>query len=361
MKNKIFYVIIFFFILNGSQAQSVSDSMLLFFKNHPKTTSFFAIKNNSIFGAYNETAIMPMANMSDLLVAMEFAKQATYKIIDTTERINLKEIVKYYFENTNVDNYEDWLSAMLVQKKIENNTVALIEVAYGMLQYGVMANTEFLMDKLGFDNIKSSLQSYNLKDHEAIMPPIGALALYQNRTNISEKKMLKAINDMGEEEYCKMAFVMHNAIKYDSTFKNKIPKKLTTDKVLQMWSYRLPGGSSKSYATLLQTVLDEKMLDAKYYKMLRIILESSMKNNLISTTYTRFGVKSTSVPTILAHAQFCTAKSGDQIVFVYSCTNLSVMEMGNLKRWQPQFNNDITTNVSVQAKAKLLRTPVAIK
>jgi D-alanyl-D-alanine carboxypeptidase len=360
MKNKIL-LIIFSVVTQMCLAQSVSDSMLLFFKNHPKTTSFFAIKNNAIISAYNETEIMPMANMADLLVAMEFAKQATYKIIDTAERINLKEIVKYYFENANVDAYEDWLSAMLVQKKVDNNKVALIEVCYGMLHYGVMANTEFLMDKLGFDNIKSSLQSYNLKDHEAIMPPVGALALYQNRTNISEKKMLKAINDMGEEEYCKMAFVMHNAIKYDSTFKNKIPKQLTTEKVLQMWSYRLPGGSAKSYATLLQTVLQEKMLDAKYYKMLRVILEAPLKNNNVQNLYDRFGTKNSTTPSVIAKAQFGKLKNGDEVVFVYSCSNLNAKELTSIKNWQALFDNDITTNVIVQNKARLLKTPVAKK
>jgi D-alanyl-D-alanine carboxypeptidase len=329
------------------KAQTAEDSIINFIKAHPSTSSFFAIKNNKVLGNYNENTVMPMANMYQLLVAMEFAKQATYKIIDTAERINLKQVVKYYFENANVDNYEQWLGKMLMQKKVQNNTISLMEICNGMMEFGVLANTEYLMDKIGFDNIKSSIQSYNLKNHDAILPPVGALAMFQNRTNITEKKMLKSIDLLTEEGYCKLSFVMHLAVRNDSTFKAKIPKNFATPKVLETWSDRLPQATTKSYATLLQNIVEEKMLDAKYYKMLRKVLE--LKNNTanINNKWDRYLNFKTNTHKVFANAIFCKAKdSKETVLLVYTCYNLKPNELAQLQLWQSKLNDDflITSN-----------------
>jgi D-alanyl-D-alanine carboxypeptidase len=332
------------------QGQSLADSMLVFFKNHPKTTAVYAIKNNTILAGYNETKVLPLATMSDLLVAMEFSKQAAYKIIDTAERVSLKELVKYYFEDTKIDNYELWLSTMLMQKKVNNNTVSLLDVVHGMLQFGVLANTEYLMDKLGFDNIKSSIQSYNLTDHEAVMPPVGALALYQNRVHTNEKKILKAIDQMDEQAYCKAAFIMHTAIKNDSTFKTKSVLKIKNNALLQMWSERLPQASVKTYANLLQTVLKEKMLDPVYYRMLRVVLEWPMQYAEVSKLFDRFSRKGSVTNTVFSQAQYGIVKGNGEMVLVYTCVDLKPQEMQQVTRWYPDFELKAFTDKAFQAK-----------
>ena len=331
-------------------AQTQADSMFAFFAKHKKTTAIYVIKNNVIAANYNGTDVMPIATMPNLLVAMEFAKQAAYKVIDTTERVNLKEIVKYYIENTKADTYEDWLTQMLVQKKVENNTVALIEIVHGMLQHNSLALSEYLMDKLGFDNIKSTLQSYNLNDHDAIMPWVGALALYQNRTNANEKKMAKAISDMNEEGYCKNAFLMHVAIKNDSMFKTKSFNKQLSDRFLLMWSDRLPQASTRTYATLLETVVKEKMLDAVYYRMLRKIIETPNQKY-----FARYSTNLTTTKNVLAQAQYTVDAKGNETVIVYTCTELKPMELQQIKRWHTDFENEIITTTTFANKLNVAK------
>jgi D-alanyl-D-alanine carboxypeptidase len=358
MKKTLYTFFVLFFAVT-TYAQSVADSMASFFKQNPKTTSIYVIQNEVNVVGWNENETLPIAAMSDLLVAIEFAKQSAYKIIDTAERVPLKAIVKYYFENTNQQEYETWLAAMLTQNKVKDNTVSLMDVAQGMLQYGAQPNTEYLMDKIGFDNIKSSIHSYNLNHHTPIMAPVGALALYQNRVNTSPKKMLKAIDNLSDEEYCKSAFLMHLAIKNDSTFKNKLPKQFLDAKVLTMWSDKLPQASTKNYGQLLQTIVKEKMLDAIFYKMLRKVLEWPMQYSTVTALFDRFSMKGSATINTFSQAQYGKTKDGKEIVLVYTCAALKPAEIQQLTRWHQQFELQVFTNTDfVKKMGTLLKLPI---
>ncbi len=333
--------------------QAVSDSLMKYIQLNPKKCAYFVIKNNSQLAAHNAANIVPIGNASHYLVALEFAKQATYKVIDTAELVPLKDIVKYYLPSTTIDHYDDWFAQLLLQKKIVNNSVTLLQVVHGMLEYDVVANAEYLMDRLGFDNIKSSIQSYNLTGHTSILPPVGAIALFQNRNHTTEKKILKEINNMSEEGYCKLAFMMHNAIKNDSTFKQKMPNKMVTNKVLNKYYNRLPQGSTKAYATLLQTILDEAMLDAKYYKMLRVVLEPNkgMYNSLERiAAYTSYTSNSAT------YVGYSKAYTGNQAISIaLSLYNLTAAELSNIQRWLVPFSIAVRENDIVQKQLQYLK------
>lgn len=353
---KIFFPL-FIFIQQVLCAQTGADSMAAFFKQNAKTSAITIIQNNVNIVGINESKVLPMATTSDLLVAIEFAKHCAYKLIDTAEIVPLKEIVKYYFENTSQKEYEIWLAQMLSQNKVKDNGVSIMEVVHGMLQYGVQANTEYLMDRVGFDNIKSSLQSYNLNDHTAILPPVGSLALYQNRVNANEKKMMKAIDDLDDEAYCKSAFLMHLAIKNDSTFKNKLPKKFLDTKALTMWSDKLPQSSTKTYANLLQTILKEKMLDPVFYKMLRKVLEWPMQFETVNKLYSRFMMKGSNTINTFSQTQFGKTKDGKEIVIVYTCTKLKPQQIQQLTRWHQQFEMELFQNPDFYKKMLIESLP----
>ena len=348
--------ILFFVVINvfATKAQSAADSMLAFFKANPNTTAITVIKNNTLLTNYNGNAILPMAHTANWLVALEYAKQATYNLIDTAERINLKDVVKYYLNNPIQDTYEHWLASMLVQKKIVNNTVSLGQVVQGMIQYSALAYSEYLMDKLGFDNIKSSTKSYNLTNHTVILSPVGALALYQNRTNTSPKKILSAISKMTEEQYCKLAFIMHSAIKNDSTFKDKMPKVPINEASNYMWANKLPQGSTSSYAALLLAILQQQMLDAKYYVMLKAIVEPLLSSNSINKTYSRYAVNNSITTNTIAYSQFVRNET-DSYLIVYFLSKPNANNKAKLLQWQPTFNVSVLHNIAFTLQLKQLK------
>jgi hypothetical protein len=324
--------------------QNNADSMATLFKNNAKNSAIYIIKNDKALMAWNDNETMPIANLSDLLIAIEFGKQATYKLLDSGQRVSLKEVVKYNIENKYQPEYENWLTDLLMQQKITDVTasVSLMDIVKGMHQYGVQANAEYLLDKVGYSNVKSSIVSYNMNGHTTLAMPMGSLALYQNRAKVPEKKMLKAIADLDEDGYAASANLMHLALQADSSFKVKMPTNFITEKVMKLWSNNLPQGTVKSYANLLQTIVKEKMLDAKMYKMLRSVFEPN--GATMPKQYTRYMVKKSTTINTFAQAQYCKTIDGKEAIIVYTLANLTPAQVKQLNKWHTDFDKALIEN-----------------
>ena len=120
---------------------------------------------------------MPLASTVKIIVAIEFAKQAAHNIFNKNEKIPLSELDKYYLPNTDGDAHPKWVGYERKLGNIINDSVRLIDVARGMIIFSSNANTEYLMDMLGFDNVKNNLQLLGLKKHTPIYPLVSSLFL----------------------------------------------------------------------------------------------------------------------------------------------------------------------------------------
>lgn len=335
----------------SSFAQNNADSMLAFFSSHTNTSSIICIKNDTLQVNWNTREVLPMAATSNLLVAYEFAKQAAYKVIDTAEWVPLKDLARYYLPGNKTDQYGDWLGMMVAMKKTDEGRVKLQEIPIGMLQFGSPALAEYLMDRLGFDNIKSNLQSLGITDHSAIVAPVSSLVLFQNRVKTNPKKIKKAIEKMGEEEYCKSAFQMHLAVKNDSLFKNKIGPLTVTREFMRMWSDRLPQSNTLSYGQFLQMVMKEKMFEKNIYQHLRKIMEWPMKFPTVTNLFNRFSMTGSATPFVFSQAQYAVTKNNDSIIVVYTCVDLDEKDYSALARWHQQFELNLFTKPEFMGKA----------
>ena len=193
---------LFFLIISSAFAQSTADSLLNFLKANPTRSSLYLAQNDTMLAHYNENVMMPLASTVKILVAVEFAKQAANKIFDENERVSLKELNKYYLPNTDGDAHPNWIAYENKLNHITNDSVALINVARGMIMFSSNANTEFLMDLVGLDNIINNNELLGLKKHTRIYPLVASLFMYQNPKKKSEEYILRGINSLSEEQYC---------------------------------------------------------------------------------------------------------------------------------------------------------------
>jgi D-alanyl-D-alanine carboxypeptidase len=349
---KISLLVIFCFLGSYSIAQTQADSIANFIIKNKKKCALYIIKDNAQILAHQENNTVPIATLSDLLVAIEFAKQSTYKVIDSGEKIPLKEVVRYDIAEKVLPEYENWLTYLLVSKKVQdvNTSVSYADIANGMLQYGVQPCTELLIEKIGYDNVKSSIVSYNLTGHSTIALPIGSLALYQNRKGVTEKKVLQAVNDLDDDGYAAASYVMHLAIKGDSLFKNKIPKDFGNAKTMITWSNNLPQGSLKSYGNLLQSIIKEKMLDARFYRTLRPILEWKMNDKNIATIFDRYMQKTSTTINTYTNALFSKSKVGKEQVMVYTFFDLSPSDKAMISRCATSFDDKLANDIAFVKK-----------
>jgi D-alanyl-D-alanine carboxypeptidase len=335
-------------------AQSVADSLLDFIVANKSRAAFYLVKNDTVIAEQNESKVMPLASTVKILVAVEFAKQAGSNVIDENSYVDLKELEKYYVENTDGGAHPGWLAFERKQNHIKQDSVKLIDVARGMIMFSSNANTEYLMDLLGLDNIKNNIQLFGLKDHTALFPIVSSLFLYQNPRNANEDKIIKGISQLNEEQYCKTAFAIHQALKNDSTLKKKFRPQDLSMKMQKLWSDRLPAASVKSYVQLCSILNQRKYLDANSYGVLVQVLEFIMENPANQKIYKHFGLKNGSTAFVLTEAFYATMQNGDRIETAYFFNDLDGAENQKLQGWLNAFRIALTQNENFRNKAMAL-------
>ncbi len=340
------------FISLSSCAQSQADMMLDFMSKNKKDFSIFLQKNDTTVAAYNETKLMPLASTVKILVAIEFAKQAAAHVIEIGDAIPLTDLSQYYLPNTDGGAHPAWLEYEKKQKHIFNDSINLIDVARGMIIFSSNANTEYLMDLLGIDNIKNDIPMLGIKQHTAIFPLVASLFLYQNPKNIPEKKLLKALTSMDEESYCRYIYDIHKALKYSDTILQKFRPQDLTMPMQRVWSERLPASTTKDYVHVAKIINNRKFLSTEAYDILATVLESIMENPGNKKNFVHAGMKGGSTAWVLTKTLYATTTAGDKIEMAYFFNNLNPEQQENLGSWMNSFELEVLTNEAFRQKLK---------
>jgi D-alanyl-D-alanine carboxypeptidase len=328
-------------ILSAQTPLLQADSMLSFIKNNSKRASLFISGNDSTLAKLNEDVMMPLASTMKILVAVEFAKQAGAGAIQEDGYVAISELDKYYLENTDGGAHPTWLNYEKGKGHIKNDSVKLIDVARGMMIFSSNANTEYLLDLLGLDNVNSNIRSLNLTRHTAIFPLVSSLFMYQNPLHNKEKDVIKAIRALPEEAYCKVNYGIHYHLKNDSAFKSTFRPGDLTMKMQKLWSDRLPSSTAKEYVQLVKTLNKRLFLDENMYGILADILEFPMENPGFQKQFVHFGAKGGSTAFVLTHALYLTGKKGERLEMAIFFNNLTPQENEKLQRWLDPFEAQV--------------------
>ncbi len=343
-------------------AQSTADSLLNFLKANPTRSSLYLMRNDTILARLNENKMMPLASTVKILVAIEFAKQGANDIFDINELIPLKELNKYYLANTDGDAHPSWIAYEKEQGHIINDSIALINVARGMILFSSNANTEYLMDLVGLDNIKNNNEILGIKNHTVVYPIVASLFMYQNPKKKSEEYILKGIGTLSEEQYCRFIYDMHKALKYDTVLKSKFRPQDLTMKMQKARSDRLPSSTTKDYVQVCKVLNNRKYFDSATYGILSKVLEAAMENPLNQRWLKHFGQKGGSTTFVLTKALYATTISGVKFEMAYFLNNLTEAENDMLQKWMNNFEISVLMNTNFKKKietAFILPPPAA--
>ena len=330
--------------------QTNADSMLQFITNNKTRASLYVIKNDTLVAKLNETILMPLASTVKLLIAVEFAKQVGSYIINEDSVIALSELDKYYLPNTDGGAHAEWLAYEKNIGHLKKDSIRLIDVAKGMMMYSSNANTEYLLDLTGMDNVKSNVQLFGLDNHTAIFPIVSSLMLYQNPRKLKEKNIINGIKAMPEEAYCKTIFQIHNALKYDTTLKKKFKLADLTAKMQQLWSDRLTASTTKNYVQLCNILNNRRYLNSNSYGVIAEVIEYIMEDKANQKIYKQFGIKNGSTAFVLTEAFYATMLNGEKIEAAYFFNNLTQAENLLLQGWLNDFRIGLTQNEAFRKK-----------
>lgn len=344
---KYFLLVPFFsiaFLSCFSQSPAAGDLLLDFIIKNKTRSSLFLLKNDTVVAVLNENKMMPLASTVKIMIAIEFAKQAARNIFNKDAYISLKELDKYYLANTDGGAHPAWLIHENEQLHIRNDSIKLIDVARGMIIFSSNANTEFLMDLLGFDNVKNNIQLLGIKQHSSIYPIVASLFMYQNPRNKKEENILKEIKKLTDQEYSRYIFDMHNALKYDTVLKSKFRPQDLSMKMQKVWSDRLPVSTTKEYARIGSILNNRKYFDTNTYSILSNILETLMENPANKKILRHAGMKGGSTMWVLTRSLYATLMDGTRIEMAYFFNDLTNVENIQLQKWMNNFELEVLTN-----------------
>ena len=327
------------FSLKAQGVNTLSNYVLEFLKDNPERSSIVFTRNDTTLAELRQNVKFPLASTMKIIVAIEYAQQAAAGKIDPQEAIPLANIDVFYMLNTDGNAHPDWIKDMRDKNLIQNEKVKLEDVAKGMIRFSSNANTEYLMDKLGIENINANLKKLDMPNHDKLYPIVSALFLTSNSKKQDPKQFLTELSNLSKEEYVKRCFETHEKLKTDLNRKMKNNFVFPTMDLQRVWSDRLPASTTNEYASLMQKINGRQYFDEKVQRHLDILMEWALEYNPENRkSFDHLGQKGGSTAFVLTQSMYATLKNGKRMTSAIFFNNLTDMEFSKLQAALNDFN-----------------------
>lgn len=327
---------LFSLLLTGTyltQAQApIPDPIVDFIRNNPTRSALYVIRNDTVLIAQRPDQKMPLASAVKTIIAIEFAQQAAAGKINPAERIPFADLDIYYLPNTDGGAHPSWKQWVVQHNLISNETVSLLDVAKGMIQFSSNANTEYLLDRLGTDAVNANLGTLKLPNHDRLYPIVSALFLY-SATPADTAKARKAARNFSTEAYAAKCQAIHNRLKQDRSGAFKQTFIFPSLALQHVWSDRLPASTVREYASVMQKINARTYFPPAVQTILDSIMEWPFAANPGNKgVYKHLGMKGGSTAFVLTNAFYAETQKGNHIaaaVFFNNLTNAEFTLLSN--------------------------------
>ncbi|MDZ5471472.1 serine hydrolase [Bacillus sp. 31A1R] len=312
-------VAIFFGFIKWLNSSNPEYVVKMLQKNNKSSLVF--IENGEVKVDLRSKEMLGLASTVKIMVAMEYAYQVSEGKVDSNEMIQLNNLEKYYFSKLDGGAHEAWIKYSNDKGLIKNDAVSLREVARGMIAFSSNANTEFLMRRLGIDNIEDRMKEAGVKDHSplfyiesaTLIPYEIKLQEYKNSDMKNAKtKIIDRLSSMKEEEWISLSAEIHEKLTKNTKYKEEA-------NVLDWWnndydkifSDRFIQSTTLEYSKLMNQLNTKKFPESVQKEMeylLGILLENPANQKWIE----RAGKKGGSTQFILTDALFIEDKNGQK-------------------------------------------------
>jgi D-alanyl-D-alanine carboxypeptidase len=321
-----------------------ADSMLTFINANKPRASVYLIKNDDPLAVLNGNKAMPLAQITNILIAIEFAQQATNGAFDENAYVPLSDVQVYYMPTIDSIAQTNWLQYEDDQINIRNDSISLLEIARGMAIYNVNANAEYLLDALGLDNVTNNIKLFGIKHHSTLYPLPASLFVYQNPKKESQKVAVRKVRNMSDRQFLKQIDEAHESLKTDTGFKATFIQKDYTTKMQKLWSSKLPSCTVTDYINICTALNNRKNFTTITYQILSEILESYMENPDMQKVLRYAGTISGNTPYMYDKLLYGTTLDSKRVEMAYFLNGLTPEESNNIKRWSDDFDYKMLTN-----------------
>lgn len=280
----------------------------------------------------NTDTPLPLASTVKIIIAIEYAKEVADGQLNAEELVAFDELTHFYLPKTDGGAHQVW------KKQFKGKThVSLHEVAKGMIMYSSNANTEYLMNRLGLDQINNNLHSLDLQSHEKIYPYVSAMLLpakLMAEPNRTKKDVMTMLRYMDQETYINEIMKIHQELKTQpltDTQKKQVLKQLPID-IQRIWSDRFTKASVNDYMSILKKLNNKSYFTEKIHTHLDLIMESLMENPRNQEWLQHAGQKGGSTAFVCTQTFYAKDKQNNIMEFAFFATDLSPLEQAELSK-----------------------------
>lgn len=299
-----------------------------FIEENPQKASLYVTKNGEDIIKYQIEKKRPLASTVKVVIAIEYAHQVVEGKLDEEKKVLLSELDNFYIEGTDGGAQPAWLEAMEDLGLIQNNAVALHQVAKGMITYSSNANAEYLMELLGLENINERIKDLDLKDHESVYPFSSALLIAEYTGN----KTVDKLQGMSDEDYKNAALDIHNKLKAGQNSLKEDGRGLSL-KMQKVWSDRMTRATASDYQKLMAIINQGNLFPPDVQEIIRSLMEWPMEiHESNREKFLHFGAKGGFTAFVLNQAMYIEDKSNNKMEIIMFTDNLSLWEGLKLKQ-----------------------------
>ncbi len=323
--------------------------VLNFIQENSNKTAIKLVRNDTVLVERNPNKIMPLASTVKILIAIEYAEQAANGKINPNETIPISELEKYYIPDTDGGAHPSWLKD--VNDKIEEEQISIREVAKGMIAFSSNANTEWLCEKLGLNNINNRKDSLGIQNHSDIYYIVSALFVGKEKyPNLNSNDLEVELKKLPIEEYRQMTSIIHNKLRQDSTYKKNVGD--LGMNIQRIWSDNLPSSTVAEYVEIMQKINSRTYFDKQTQKHLDEVMEFLLMNPANRQWLEHSGMKGGSTAFVLTKALYATDKKGNKTELAYFMNDLGSLENKRLQMSMNEFELKILTNSEFREEVK---------
>ena len=321
------------------------DKITDFIKENPERSAISLSYGKNEIIEYQADKKLPLASTLKVIIAIEYAYQAAEGNISPSTEVSTSELEKYHYPKTDGGAHNRWKNSLDLD---DNDTCQLEDVAKGMLRYSSNANTEYLMDALGTENINERIKKLGIKKHDSIYYLVSSLFVKDYLFPEKETaNALKALQELSKEEYSNTCKEIHKKLK-NNNFKYDDLDDFGL-KAQKIWSDRLPASTATEYRKLMEK-LNSKELPQNVHQHLDPVLEYIMENPQNQSWLEHSGMKGGSTASLLTKALYAKRTNGNQIAMSYFLTDLSYFEQIQLSRSMNAFEIAVLQDAGFREK-----------
>lgn len=284
----------------------------------------------------NENVDFPIASITQVIIALDYSKQAAAGKIDPNKTVSVKELERFYVPKTDGNAHMNWLTSL-------NNPleVTLKQVAEGMVANSSNANTDYLINVLGVDSINDTLAELEFNSHDNIIPitPQLYLPVKLIAEGMSKGEAFNHIESLERKNYEKEVLLAFN--EWCETPPTDATKaeiySLMSMAFQKLWTSKLAKSNTRDYAKLMARLNRETFYSKEVYAHFTPLMLYKVRIDPEIKYYAQKAGSTAYAITLVSYSE----TNSNHIELVYMLDNLNTMEQtkirGTVERFQTEF------------------------